>query len=369
MAGIALIFLLSIMIAAFVFLPVFNIVRKIRSAGLAKKISGYRNGIMLKIENILSVSETELKDVLDDFTKDARNREKGYIDTLDDYLLYVLEILEINENRDRLVAIARMLDFSLDCVNQIKNKDPGISARGARRAGLYMVIDAAGEMMAALNIISSENQFEILTGLARFGRADLMQKAFEKISKNVLLNDRAVTEILSVFPMGDEKITLFRNMIRTDSDYISALFLKAISKDMPLALSLSDDIKTVLRERSKEVRAAAVRGLSALGASLPQNEIIAALEDHDWEVRAIAAKALRNAKQPESSLALYKALYDQQWWVRQNAANALMTHADFEPLFILAAESGDEYTRDSIIAALENGGNPVLLRSIKRMAA
>jgi HEAT repeat protein len=135
-----------------------------------------------------------------------------------------------------------------------------------------------------------------------------------------------------------------------------------------MALALGGEITGVLSEGAKEIRAAAVRSLGTLGPDAPAADLVKALDDPYWEVRAIAAKALGPVMTAESDMALYKALFDQQWWVRQNAAGSLLSHPNYESLFVLAAESGDEYTRDSIISALEDGSNPVFLRSLKVMA-
>ena len=361
-----LILLMFLLFGASVFLLFFNIYRKFQMTGRLKRAAIDRKIIMQKIDGFIDSPEPDFKNGLDDFAGAAMAEKQSYRDVIDEYLLFVLENIEV-ENRDRYIAIAWRLDFTADCLDQIRDRNPGISADGCRRAGLYNYRDAIDDMINTLGFMSSENQFEILLGLARMGDADAMQKAFEKIKMNVIINERAIIQILSSFPKGQKKSVLFGNMIHSNTDYISALFLKALNNEM--AGTLEDDIISALHEGSKEVRAAAVRSLANLGKDAPVNELVQALEDHDWEVRALAAKALESVKVPESTMALYGALHDQQWWVRQNAANSLAGHPGYEALFVLAAESGDEYTRDSIIYALEKKENPVLLRSIKILAA
>lgn len=213
----------------------------------------------------------------------------------------------------------------------------------------------------------NENQYDILMGLARIGGADAMRKAFNKIKNSVLVNERGVTDILSCFPDGEEKNELFRRMIQDETNYVAALFLKAVNAEM--AQALRDEMIRALRTGNKEVRAAAVKGLGSLGIDAPAQDLIHALEDGDWEVRALAARALGPIKVTEASMALYRALYDPEWWVRQNAAYALFEHPGFETLFILAAESGDEYAKDSVISVIEDVGSPVFLRALKVLAA
>ena len=366
MYHIILVFLLSLTFLAFVFLIIFNIAIRLLVSWRDKKTAEYRKIIISKIESFIDGSDIEFKNGVDKFVRDLAERDKSYRDVVDDYLMYILEIPGINY-RERYITIGWRLDFTSDCMEQIKNQNPEIAALGFRRAGLYSFKKAAEHMMAALDVFSSENQFEILLGLARMGEADLIQQAFEKIKDNILVNERAVIQILSSFPKGDHKLRLFRNMLRCGTDYIAAIFLKAMGSEM--AVPLTEEIISALYNGNKYVRTAAVRGLSVLEKHAPLNELIMAMDDHDWEVRCMAAKALGSVFKKNATLALFRGLHDQQWWVRQNCAQSMINHPGYEPLFILTAESGDEYAKDSIIYVLEKSGNPVLLRSIKIMAA
>ena len=370
----ALIILLFLLLASFMALLIVGVSRKIHMDAQEKQNRKNKNNIKLMLDKFITKADEEYNEGLTEFIRYAGDKDENFLAALDEYLLDVLEQAESSgaEYQDtkypeRLIAIAGQLDFSSECVAQIRSHNTRISALGCRRAGLYKVMDAITIMEAALVFFSGENQYEILLALARIGRADVMQSAFAKIKNNILINERGIIEILSAFPECEEKKILFRNMIRGDTDYIAALFLKAADRKM--TEELMADITQVLETGNKEVRAAAVRSLSTLGEEAPVGILIRALEDRDWEVRALAAKALDPIKTPEVSSALYNALFDQQWWVRQNAARALASHPGYEALFVLAAESGDEYVRDSIVSALENGISPVLLRALKIMVA
>ena len=366
MSSVALAFLLYSLVGALVFLLLCNIARKLQMSIIAKISLENRKIIRSKLDEITNYKEDEFDTGIEEFIREALKKGRNYRAMVDEYLLNALE-LPASKNKERFIAIAKRFNFPYECMAQIRNRNPGISAMGSRRAGLYKLTEAIDDMIAGLDILSGENQFEILMGLARIGSGDAMLRAFEKIKNSVLINERSVVDILSCFPDGEEKENLFRVMIRGDTDYLTALFLKAADKAM--AGKLAGDIKAVLSNGNKEVRIAAVRALSALGSEAPSGDLVRALGDSDWEVRAIAAKALGSVKTTEASGALFNSLYDQQWWVRQNSANALMNHPGYESLFILAAESGDKYTLDSIIAALDNGDNPLLLKFIRNMAA
>jgi len=359
-------FLLVFLAAFFVLLSGIGILNKLYFDAREKLNLRDKNGLKLTLDELIAGTDREFREGLMQFSREALNKGKNYLAMVDDYLLENLERPGA-VNRTRLFAVAAHLDFPSECLAQIRSRNSGLSALGSRRAGLYNIAEAVEGMEAALDFFSSGNQFEILMALARMGGADAMQKAFEKIKTSVLINERGVIEILSSFPEGEEKMELFRRMIHNDTNYIAALFLKAVNGK--IAKALLDDIVQVFQKGNKEIRAAAVRGLAVLNKEAPAKILLQALEDKDWEVRALAAKALGPIILPEADIALYKALSDQQWWVRQNAANAMIGHPGYESLFILAAESGDEYARDSILSVLENGSSPILLRSIKIMVA
>jgi hypothetical protein len=366
MAHTVLIFLLYLSGVLFFLLFVINITRKLylsRRENLSRKRN---DSIKSAIDGFISGTEQDYRDGLAVFARKALQSDKNYLAAVDEYLLNLLECPD-TENRERLIDIAGHLYFPVECITQIKSRNPQISACGSRRAGLYKVRKAAPDLEAALDIMSSENQFEIIMAFARMGDAGAVRRAFEKIKDNIMIKEPAVIEILHALPDGEEKKELFLYMINNRTEYVAALFLKAA--DSGITKALKDEIIMLLKNENKDVRAAAVRSLAVLGKDAPAKVLVQSLEDKDWEVRALAAKALGLVKTLESSGALYKALYDRQWWVRQNAANALVEHPDYEQLFVLAAESGDEYARDSIISALENGNSPFLLRAIKLMVA
>jgi len=362
----ALAFLLLSLAVALVVLFGVNSLRKLVNNIRERKASAHRAAIKERIEGFIDRPEGEFHEAMVDFTAKALHRDKSYRALVDEYLLGALE-LPGNAHQSRLIAIAEEMQFPEECMAQIRSRNLEISALGSRRAGLYNVKEAVVEMLLVLDNLSSENQFAVLLALARIGNKEAMDLAFEKIKTSVIINEQAAIGILSSFPNGTDKRKLFKKMIRSDTNYIAELFLKATENEM--AASLVDDMKTVLHNGSKGVRAAAVRGLASMGANAPLDDLVQALEDNDWEVRALAAKALGPVGTPKASIALFKALSDQQWWVRQNAAKAMLCHPGYETLFLLAAEIGDEYTRDSILSVLEDGGNPLLLRYIKIMAA
>ncbi|MCL1836924.1 MAG: HEAT repeat domain-containing protein [Treponema sp.] len=368
MSGEALTWLLFLLVAFIVFLFGFYFLRKLFMISVEKITTNAKNEIKVKIEGCLSEPIPEYRDgYIDDFVQAALDRGKNYRALVDSYLLGALEGQAKKENRRLLISIAAQMGFANECIAEIKSRKFRISGIGARRAGLYRFAQASDELISALEILTSQNQYEILLAIARIGDAETMRLAFETIRDNMLINERAVARILSAFSAGEEKVKLFRTMIHSGTDYIAVLFLKAADGDM--AGALLGDIIDLLHNGDKEIRTAAVRCLAGMGEKGPEEEIISALGDNDWEVRALAAKALGEIKTSKSSLALFRALSDRQWWVRQNAAKALAGHPGCETMFMLAAESGDEYAKDSILSVLEDEGSPFLQRYVRILGA
>ena len=361
-----LIMLLYGLAAAFFLLFIIGLLRNLGMRSREKHSIKDSDAIKSSINKFIGGTEKEYRTGLLVFIRETLDNNHIYRSMVDKFLLETLENPDL-DNRQRFIAVAIHLGFPAECLAQVKSWNPGITALGSRRAGLYNIKEAVKDMESALDSFSSENQFEILMALARMGGAETLQRAFEKISNRVLVNERGIIQILSVFPDGEEKQTLFKRMIHGNTEYLAALFLKAVTAD--IAGALAADIEMVFGQGGKEVRASAVRAIASLGNEAPAQMLVEAMEDKDWEVRALAAKALGPVSEDKTSMALYLALYDLQWWVRQNAANALAKHHGYETLFILAAESGDKYARDSVIAALGNGANPALLESLKMMAA
>lgn len=366
MSNLALTILLSLLFGTFVFLLGFNIALKLWVGIRGRLNQENKKNIISGIQKFINSGDAEFKTRLEEFSREIKGKGKTHLALLDEYLLSLLDQPEVS-GRDRIIEIARKMDFISVCMAQIKDRHPQISALASRRAGLYRFSEATDEMIGVLDIMTSENQFEILMAIARIGDGDAMWRAFEKIKKSILINERSVIEILNSFSNAEEKEKLFRAMYHGDTEYVTALFLKAT--DRTIAKKLTEDIREVLRKGNKEVRIAAVRALGSLGVDAPADDLIHALQDSDWEIRAMAAKALGSVTIDSASNALYAALFDKIWWVRQNSATALMKHPGYDSLFILAAESGDKYTIDSIIYALDNGDNYILLKSIRTIAA
>ena len=235
-------------------------------------------------------------------------------------------------------------------------------ASGCRRAGLYQYEEAIPYMLGALGIMSGETQFQILAALSRIGDVDAVVRAFNIIKDRILVNERAILEIVDSF--AGKKHELHKQMLSFRTEYVAAIFIKAMTEDV--ANDLMEKLLHVVENGSKEMRAAAIKALAKTGSSKIGKHLLRALEDPAWEVRAAAAKALGTCVCAEGGEALSLSLRDSEWWVRQNSATALLSYPNCEELFLKTIRSEwDTYAIQSIVYTLESADRPQLLSRIQ----
>ncbi|MCL2320330.1 MAG: HEAT repeat domain-containing protein, partial [Treponema sp.] len=284
---------------------------------------------------------------------------KASLQTLEDMLLEILEYGD-GQKKVRACTIAKYFSFPEKSLVMIKERLTGNIATGCRKAGLYRYEDAVGDILKALHIFSSEVQLQALMALARIGDAAAMVQAFDKIHRLILINERAVYEVLNTFT-GD-RYELYKRMIHHQSDYLIHLFLKAIDED--IASRLIDDIIAVTKNGGMELL---LTQLVAIGKSGDHKKIpllVKALQDKNWEIRAMAAKTLGVLTGPEAIKPLVAAARDGEWWVRQNAVTSILAYPDCDKILAVIAKSGDKYAFDSMLYAIGKADRPELLAKI-----
>jgi len=285
---------------------------------------------------------------------------KASHETLEDLLLYILEYNE-GEKRVRARTIAYYFDFPEKCLSMINDRLTGNIAIGCRKAGLYQYDDAIPGITKALGIVSSETQLQALMALARIGDVAAMIGAFDKIHRLILINERAVNEILNVF--SGDRFKLYKKMIYHQSEYLVRLFLKSMNRET--ASELIEDIAGIYKTGGKETRLACIIAIGASGNSSKNYILINALNDKEWEIRAMAAKTLGNLTDPDAITLLARAARDREWWVRQNAVSSILAYQDREEILVSIAETGDKYAFDSMQYTLEKSDETELLSRIR----
>jgi len=287
---------------------------------------------------------------------------KYFRQTLEDILLDILEVAG-GETKVRARTIAYQFGFPERCLSMIRDRLTGNIAIGCRKAGLYQYEEAIPDILNVLGIISSNTQHQALMALSRMGNADALVQAFDKISPLILVNERAVSEIINTFS-GDRR-ELYKKMIHHQSDYLVRLFLKAI--DPETANALIKDIVSIYKDGGKETRLAGIIAIGRSGNSGRIPILIRALTDTEWEIRAMAAKTLGVLTSPHAVKPLAKAARDGEWWVRQNAVTSILAYSDSDEILTSIVKSGDRYAYDSMLYALEKANETKLLSRIREV--
>ena len=294
---------------------------------------------------------------LSDKIKDKISRQ-----TLEDMLLEIIEDGD-GETKVRARAIAYHFGFPEACISMIRDPLTGNVSIGCRKAGLYQYEDAVPDLLKTLDIVSSDTQYQAMMALARIGDTGAMVKAFDKIHRLVLVNERTISEILKIFS-GDRQ-GLLKEMIHHQSDYLARLSLKALDRD--IALTLIADIMSIYQSGGKETRLACISAIGKSGTSGKLSMLIEAMKDKEWELRAMAAKTLGILRGKCAVKPLAKAARDREWWVRQNAVTSILAYPGAGGILVSIAQTGDRYAYDSILYALDKANQTELLLRIKEI--
>lgn len=343
-------------------LYVFIIATASLQARRAKLRQSYLQAIKPALETVLNAPAKGADARVDAYLQQVKTQMKKSAcrAVLEEILLEYLEQPKPKPNQQRALTIALALELPQHCLKQVKSRQAREVAQGCRKAGLYQYRQALPDMQKALFTVSGETQFQLLMGISRMGEVSALCQAFETISQNVIVNERAAFEILAAF--SGDKLELYSRMFHCRTEYVAMLFLK--SADQAIAKALAGDISAVLHSGTKEMRIAAIRAMAKLEQDAPVEILVQALADADWEVRALAAKTLGMLTDPAVAAALSLALCDTEWWVRQHAAASLLADPDHVQLFLAAAETGDTYALDSILHVLEHADKQDLISKL-----
>ena len=345
-----------------VFLFAAVICLKLVQAHMAKKRSVDVKNIKPILDKLFASTAADLCEDHDTGISELTKKLKGKIalQNLEDVLLDILEDAD-GETKARACAVASRFGFPENCLSMIRDRLTGNVAIGCRKAGLYQFRGAIPDILKALDILSSNTQFQALMALSRIGDADALAQAFDKIHSLIFVNERAVNEVLNTF--SGDRHQLYKTMLHHKSDYLARLFLKAI--DDQTANALIEDIVVLLKNTGKETRLAGIIAVGKSGNSEKIPLLVQALEDREWEIRAMAAKTLGVLTGPDAVAPLASAARDSEWWVRQNAVTSILAYPNCKGILTSIAKTGDRYAYDGMLYALGKAGETELLSTIR----
>jgi len=286
-------------------------------------------------------------------------KRKVSLQAFEDVLLKIIEDAE-GETKVKAITIAYYFEFPDNCHSLLKSRLTSNVAIGCYKAGLYQNQDAIPAIMAALDILSSETQLQALMALSRMGDSAVMVEAFNKINSYIFINERAIKEILRVFP--GNRVELFGRIIHNQSEYLVRIFLLAIDNDT--ADKIIEGIIWIMHTGNKETRLAGLTAIGRSGKKELASILIGALSDDEWEIRAMAAKMLGILTGPDAIAPLMNAAHDSEWWVRQNAVASILAYPDYDGIMISIVQTADKYAYESIQYTLDKASKTELLARI-----
>lgn len=325
-----------------------------------------RHGMLLKrylgeIKQLFQAPDRKFSHQLDDYYKQngnilKRGMEREVFETA------LLQILNENEMiRHKARETAYRFSFEQESIANLSSNNLTRQLQGCQQVGAYLYEDGIPLLFQMLSYPMPQLQYITLLSLAEFGQPELIVQAFDIIEYAVLVNDRAVREI--VRKMGDRKSELFDAILKGNSSILVPLFLKFMDSDS--ANTYLDRIITFTKSEDMELRIAAVRALTQTKNKQVVLALIDAMQDKDWEVRAAAAKGLQAIPDQDSYFPLLHAMSDPAWWVRQNAAVAVLSLPSPESLIKKALLSGDAYALDSLYHAADRLGMTNTVKEIQ----
>lgn len=284
-----------------------------------------------------------------------------------DYDLLEKILFEMIEHDKEMAATARAIADGLDLpkhsVLNLKKHNPSIVLRGCLQAKAYLYQPAIPYLLAHLQHPGRYLQYDILRALSRFDDPEVIIQAFSVIQDAILVNERAVHEVIDHMTPKN-RVILFRRILDLKSAPLTTLFLKCIDKDSAIVLKESI-LPLFYTSTIKELRIAVVRAMGTAQDPIFITPLLTALMDSAWEIRAVAAKGLESAADEQLLPNLLKAVCDDNWWVRHNAALALLASPKPESILMAALRLAHPDAVSSLRYAAELTNKRTLLREFE----
>ena len=278
-------------------------------------------------------------------------RRKSFVTLVEDILFGF-----INKNNEKTIvaqAMAYELGLPERCIKNLKKRSSSLLL-GCMQAKAYLYVPAIPYLLGQLQTLSFRTQYDTLMALARYDDPMVIVQAFYMIQNTVLVNERAVREIVK-WMSPENRTILFNEILDLDSDYLSSLFLKCIDHDSANALKRRI-APLYTSDRIKELQIAAVKAVSVTGDASLLPIVLHASKSHDWELRSVAASGLGMFANGQVIEPLLAAICDTEWWVRHNAALSLLAQPEPEKGLLRALALNNRHANESLYYAAETQG-------------
>lgn len=237
--------------------------------------------------------------------------------------------------------------------------------------------EALGPLVDVLDSPDIQVRTAAVRGLGEIGLVDAAAPILERLATRELNVPPAVTSTALVQCCGAEPRRLLRYIHLTSGDERELLARVLAEADLS---SLGEELISLAKDDSPEVRASAARGLPKLHPSIAVPVLTELTTDGSWFVRLRAAVALGSMGVPDAIEPLVHLLRDSNRLVRQRAAAALVRHSsqlqkiledavalnDSYGLQALLSELDRSVDSEPMVCAIQQSSNPGLATAIQR---
>jgi HEAT repeat protein len=215
--------------------------------------------------------------------------------------------------------------------------------------------EAIAPLVDALNSPDIDVRTAAVRGLGEIGLVEAANPILERLSTNELDVPAAVISTALVQCCGEEPRRLLRYIHLTVGP--ARELLARVLAEAELS-SLGEELISLAKDSSAEVRASAARGLPKLHPSIAVPVLSELAVDESWFVRLRAAVALGSMGAPDVIEPLLHMLRDANHLVRQRAAAALVRRSNqLETILEDAVALNDSYGLQALLSELERSGD------------
>ncbi|MGH9522736.1 MAG: HEAT repeat domain-containing protein [Terriglobales bacterium] len=231
--------------------------------------------------------------------------------------------------------------------------------------GRTRIREAFGPLVDALNSPDIHVRTAAVRGLGEIGLVEAAGPILERLATGELNVPQAVISTALVQCCATEPRRLLRYIHLTAGQERELLARVLAEADLS---SLGEELISLAKDKSPEVRASAARGLPKLHASIAVPVLTELATDESWFVRLRAAVALGSMGVPDAVEPLLHTLCDSNRLVRQRAAAALVRHSNqLQKILENAVALNDNYALQALLSELDRSvESEPMVRAVQR---
>ncbi len=223
-------------------------------------------------------------------------------------------------SRDRLIGLLRATPAERTFLADLRDKDIGTRIRAIETLALLPGPSVIKALRGALRDRNPDVRLASARALVEFGQYVTIDDLVERLDIGGTIRSRVLRDIFRMLASRDAS-DIVQLLDNRPSDQIAALAIYAIGTTQDYSL-----VPVIARHAgwpSIDVRAEAMRALTAIGHPTAEPTVVRGLRDRSWEVRTEAAICAGRIPLPNTIPILQHNLADPEWWPRFRAAEAL----------------------------------------------